>query len=83
MSVNTHKAIYALYPEVTNICDLIAVDKNGKEVKYDQTAVETKAFEIQAQELAEDQAKIDNKQSALAKLMKLGLTEEEALALAK
>jgi len=35
----------------------------------------------QEQIAAEAQAKIDNKQSALSKLMSLGLTEEEALAL--
>lgn len=48
-----------------------------------KSAILAKAAEIEAQEEAEKQAQVDAKQSALAKLMALGLTEEEALALAK
>ena len=43
--------------------------------------IEAKAVELEAQEAAAKQAAIDAKQSAIDKLMALGLTEEEALAL--
>ena len=48
-----------------------------------KTAILAKAAEIETREEAEKQAQTSTKQAALAKLMALGLTEEEALALAK
>jgi hypothetical protein len=68
------QAIYKLYPQVVTIVDGIATDADGNEVAYDLQAVT-------AQAQADAQAVVDNKQSALNKLMALGLTEEEALAL--
>jgi hypothetical protein len=76
-----HEAIRALYPEVVNIYDESAYDADGNEVIYDRDAVETKSLEIQAEVEAAIQAQVAAKQSALNKLMALGLTEEEALAL--
>ena len=77
-----HFAIYALYPQVTYIQnELGAFDAEGNQVEIDLTAVEAKALELQAEYEAAKQAKLDARQSALAKLMALGLTEEEALAL--
>jgi hypothetical protein len=71
-----HEAIYKLNPSVVTIRGDVAYDADGNEVAYDKAAVIAEA-EAQAQ------AQIDTKQSALNKLMALGLTEEEALALGK
>jgi hypothetical protein len=67
-------AIYKLYPNVVKTTGDVAYDAQGNEVTYDLQAVT-------AQAEADAQAVIDTKQSALNKLMALGLTEEEALAL--
>jgi hypothetical protein len=67
-------AIYKLYPSVVRTVGNIAYDANGNEVVYDLQAVT-------AQAQADAQAVIDTKQNALNKLMALGLTEAEALAL--
>ena len=67
-------AIYKLYPQVKSTNGDIAYDADGNEVAYDLQAVT-------AQAQADAQAVIDTRQSALNKLMALGLTEEEALAL--
>jgi hypothetical protein len=67
-------ALYKLYPQVVRTNGNDAFDVDGNEVTYDLDAVTAEA-ETQAQ------AVVDNKQSALNKLMALGLTEEEALAL--
>ena len=69
-----HDAIYALNPSVTVIRGDVAYDKDGNEVAYDLQAVT-------AQAQADAQAVIDTKASALAKLSKLGLTEDEVKAL--
>jgi len=75
------QAIYKLYPQVISTRNDIAYDANSNEVAYDLAAVEAKLAELQAKEAAAIQAQADAKQSALNKLMALGLTEEEALAL--
>jgi hypothetical protein len=67
-------AIYKLYPQVIRTVDNTAYDAEGNEVIYDLEAVT-------AQTQADIQAQAATKQSALNKLMALGLTEEEALAL--
>ena len=79
--MNITSAIYKLYPQVVRIVGDVAYDADGKEVDYDLQAVQAKAAELQAAEEAAAQAQADAKQSALNKLMALGLTEEEALAL--
>ena len=76
-----HKAVYKLYLNVVRIDNNIAYDADNNEVEYDLSAVQAKAAELQAEEEAIIQAQIDAKQAALNKLMALGLTEEEALAL--
>ena len=77
-----HKAIYALYPQVVTIDDGTgAFDKDGNKIEINQATVDAKAIELQAAETAAQQAKADAKQNALNKLMALGLTEAEALAL--
>ena len=79
--INLHDAIYALNSSVVTIRGDVAYDANEQEVAYDKTAAQTKLAELQAAETAQEQAQADAKQSALNKLMALGLTEEEALAL--
>jgi hypothetical protein len=75
--INIPQAIHKLYPQATRIVGFdnpIAYDVDGNEVDYDLEAVTAEAQ-------AAEQAIIDARQSALNKLMALGLTEEEALAL--
>ena len=79
--ITLHDAIYALNSSVVTIRGDVAYDANEQEVAYDLQAVQAKAAELQAAEEAAAQAQADAKQSALNKLMALGLTEEEALAL--
>ena len=77
-----HDVIRKLYPNVSTIDDDEgAFDFDGNKIKIDESAVNAKELELQAEAEAQTQAKIDAKQSALNKLMALGLTEEEALAL--
>ena len=76
-----HDAIYNLHPEAVTIREGVAYDADDNIVSYDVDAVNVKAEELQAEAEAVAQAKLDAKQSALNKLMALGLTEEEALAL--
>jgi hypothetical protein len=67
-------AIYKLYPSVIRTVGDVAYDAQGNEVTYDLSAVT-------AQAQADAQAVIDTKASALAKLAKLGLTQDEVKAL--
>jgi len=78
-----HEAIYKLNPSVVTIRGDVAYDADGNEVEYDKAAVEAKIIEMQTEAEAAAQAQVAAKQSALNKLMALGLTEEEALALGK
>ena len=79
-----HEAIYNLYSTVKRIKEnndgtLTAYDVNDNEVTIDMSAVNTKATELQTAEDAKEQAKIDLKASAKAKLIAgEPLTEEEA-----
>jgi hypothetical protein len=73
--------IFKLYPAVVVIRGDVAYDANENVVEYDKTAVEAKAIELKAEAQAAVEAQVAAKQSALNKLMALGLTEEEALAL--
>jgi hypothetical protein len=68
------EAIHKLYPNVTRTVGNVAYDADGNEVAYDLQAVT-------AQSQADAQAVIDTRASALAKLSKLGLTEDEVKAL--
>jgi len=77
-------AILSLYSTVVKVFEdddnIIAYDVNENEVAItDWNAVETKATELQAEEDAKVQAKIDLKASAKAKLIAgEALTEDEA-----
>lgn len=68
------QAIYKLNPQIAIIRGDVAYDKDGNEVAYDLEAVT-------AQAEADAQAVIDVRESALAKLAALGLTQDEVKAL--
>lgn len=83
-----HEAIYNLYSSVKKINEtndgiLTAYDANDNAVNINMSNVNAKALELQSIEEAKEQAKIDAKASALAKLSALGLTEEEVQAIIK
>lgn len=79
--IDLHQAIYALNPSIVTIRGNVAYDKDEQVVEYDMEAAQAKLVELQAEEAAKEQAAIDAKTSALAKLAKLGLTEDEVKSL--
>lgn len=79
--IDLHQAIFALNPSIVTIREDVAFDANGQEVAYDKDEAQAKLVELQAEELAKEQAVIDAKQSALAKLTALGLTADEIKAI--
>ena len=79
--INLHTAIYALNPTVVTIRGDIAYDADEQEVAYDMAQAEAKLAEMQMAEVTAWQDKDMAKQSAMAKLAKLGLTEDEVKAL--
>jgi len=81
MSYLKDQAIRSLNPNIVTIRGDIAYDQDENVIEYDMTAIEAKITELEAQELAKEQAAIDAKQSALAKLAALGLTADEVKAL--
>jgi outer membrane lipopolysaccharide assembly protein LptE/RlpB len=79
-----HHATYLLYPNVVSIDDEAgAFDKDGNIVEIDMEAVSVKVLELKSEYEIQQQEIQLAKQAALNKLMALGLTEEEALALGK
>jgi len=79
--INLHDVIYALNPAIVTIRGDVAYDKDEKEVAYDMAQVQAKLAEMQAAEVAAQQAQATAKASATAKLTALGLTEDEIQAL--
>ena len=79
--INIHEAIYALNPTVVNIHGEEAFDIDGNPVAYDMAQAEAKLAEMQAEETAKQEAQVSAKESAMAKLSALGLTEDEVKAL--
>jgi hypothetical protein len=75
--INIHDAIYALNSSIVTIRGDVAYDANEKEVAYDKNAAQAKLAELQAAEVAQEQAAAIAKQSAIAKLSALGLTADE------
>jgi len=78
---NLHDAIYALNPSIVTIRGDVAYDANEQEVAYDKSVAEAKLEELKLAELTAWQDKDMAKQSALAKLAALGLTQDEVKAL--
>jgi hypothetical protein len=79
--ITLHEAIYALNSDIVTIRGDIAYDANEQEVAYDKSAAQAKLTEMQAAEVAQEQAQATAKASALAKLTALGLTADEVKAL--
>ena len=79
--ITLHDAIYTLNSAIVTIRGDVAYDVNENVVEYNMEAAQAKLAELEAEEAAKIQTQINAKQSALNKLMALGLTEEEALAL--
>jgi len=80
--ITLHNAICALNSSIVTIRGNVAYDVNEQEVSYDMAQAEAKLAELQSEEAAKEQAQEASKASALAKLAKLGLTEDEVKALA-
>jgi hypothetical protein len=74
-------AIFALNPTVVTIRGDVAYDADENIVEYDMAQAEAKLAEMQTEELAKQEAQVSAKQSAMAKLSALGLTEDEVKAL--
>ena len=79
--IHLHDAILMLNPSIVTIRGDVAYDANEQEVSYDKSAAEAKLVELKAKEVADQEAQVSAKASALAKLAKLGLTEDEVKAL--
>ena len=79
--ITIHDAIRALNPQIVTIRGEEAFDKDDKPVAYDMTAAQAKLAELQAAEVAAQQAQETHKQNAIAKLTALGLTADEISAL--
>ena len=79
--ITLHEAIFALNPLVVTIRGDVAYDKDEQVIEYDLEAAQAKLVELQAEETAKEQAAVAAKESALAKLAKLGLTEAEVKAI--
>jgi hypothetical protein len=78
---NIHEAIYALNSSVVSIRGEDAFDINDEPVVYDMAAAQAKFVEMQEAELKAFQDKDMAKQSAIVKLAKLGLTDDEIKAI--
>jgi hypothetical protein len=79
--ITLNDAIFAFVPNIAVIRDNVAYDASEQEVAYDMAQAEAKLAEMQMAEVTAWQDKDMAKQSAMAKLAKLGLTEDEVKAL--
>jgi len=79
--ITLHDAIFALDSSIAVIRGDEAFDIDGNPVFYDKAQAEAKLAEMQEAELTAWQDKDMAKQSALAKLSALGLTQDEISAL--
>ena len=79
--INIYTAIYALNSAIVTIRGNVAYDANEQEVVYDKDAAQAKLVELEAAEVAAQEAQASAKASALAKLAALGLSENEVKAL--
>jgi hypothetical protein len=86
MSIYIHKAVISLYPNAAHISgndvdSLVVLDENNNQISISPEQVTAQATVLENQ-YAEKLAEQENaKQSALAKLSALGLTQNEILAI--
>ena len=86
MMPTLHDAVISLYTNAVwvsgnDIDSLVAKDSNENLITINKSNIVSKLEELQAQATAKEQASIDAKASALAKLAALGLTQDEVKAL--
>jgi hypothetical protein len=79
--IDIYNAIFAINPAIVTIRGDVAYDKDEQEIAYDPEAAQAKLAELQAAEVATQEAQAKAKASALAKLTALGLTADEVTAL--
>ena len=79
--IDIHNAILALNPLIVTLRGDVAYDADENIVEYDMAQAEAKLAEMQMAEVTAWQDKDMAKQSAIAKLSALGLTEDEVKAL--
>ena len=79
--ITIHDAIRSLNTTIVTIRGEEAFDKDDKPVAYDMTAAQAKLAELQAAEVAAQQAQETHRQNAIAKLTTLGLSQDEINAL--
>ena len=84
--ITLHNAVYALYSNAVtvrgnDIDELVAVGANDAPITLDKSAIVAKKAELEAAQVAAEQAAATAKASALAKLAALGLTQDEVKAL--
>jgi hypothetical protein len=81
--ITLQEAVFTLNPNIVTVRGDIAYDINEQEVVYDMAQAQAKLAEMQAEEIAKQEAQVTTKQLAMAKLSALGLTEDEVKALLK
>jgi hypothetical protein len=79
--ITLNDAIHVLNTNIVVIRGKEAFDIDGNSVEYDMAQAEAKLAEMQMAEVTAWQDKDMAKQSAMAKLAKLGLTEDEIKAM--
>ena len=84
--ITLHEAVYSAYPNTAvvrgnDVDSLELFDKDENMIDCDKQFVEAKLVEMQAAEVADQEAQVSAKASALAKLAALGLTQDEVKAL--
>ena len=84
--ITLHDTVYSVYPNAgvvigNDVDSLEVLDKEHKPMTIDLNKVTAKLAELQAKEAQELKAQVSAKASALTKLSKLGLTEDEINAL--
>jgi hypothetical protein len=79
--VEKFETIRKVYSNVVIMRDSDCYDIDDNLVEVDMDLVEEKFLEVKTETEQNKQAQIDARQKAINKLMALGLTEEEALAL--
>ena len=81
--ITLNDAVFVAYPNVVKVssggafASLLAHDANENIVALNETTVTNAFATLQANYEAQQQTKTQNKQTALAKLAALGLTQEE------
>jgi len=81
LNSNLIQALIKLYPNVATTVGDIAYDAQGNEIVYDIDAVNAKVAQDESDKLAAQQAAAAHKESAVAKLSAIGLTQDEINAL--